>query len=252
MDSLAESITKREFRRFATHRTRGAHSQRQPGITALPRRLVRVPRAPIVEERRQPEGHEAKNVVHNQDPVLEYDPRRARACEIVDPKQPRSALVEPRVEFGAWTRVTQETAFRMEDQRVPPHILAHDRHLTARARRVQTVGLQLQQSESACPDGGGLPAHLIADARLEDRAQPQRGRQIDVLAACIGIEVLEDAKPNRAELYSSPYRRENRIREWRHLTRREILTPPLPRAPYTRIRMRVGVQRDATHQPELK
>ena len=101
----------------------------------------------------------------------------------MNPKEPRPALVEPRIEFGARTRVTQEATFRMEDQRVPPHVLAHDRHLASRPRRVQTIRLQLQQGESACPDGGGLPAHLIADARLEDRAQPQRGRQVDVLAA---------------------------------------------------------------------
>ena len=72
MDSLPEPITKREFRRFATHRARGAESQRHTGVASLPRRLVRVPRASIVEERRQPEGHEAKNVVHHEDPVLEH------------------------------------------------------------------------------------------------------------------------------------------------------------------------------------
>src|SRR5437867_10221347 len=164
----------------------------------------------------------------------------------------RAGLLQPQVEFRARSHMAQDAAFRVRDQRVAPQVLADDRHFPSSPRRVQAVGLQPQYSESTVPDRGGLTAYLITHARLQDDPQAQCGRQVHVFATCVRVEVLEDTKPDRAQLYAGLYGAEHRIRKWGSLARRKILTPPFPRTPQTRIGVRVRVQRDSTSEPDLK
>src|SRR5262245_8353229 len=74
----AEPIPDGELARVPTHRPRRTEPQRDSGVTAEPRPFIRIPGAPVVHERRETEAHHPPQVVSDDDPVFEREPRHAR------------------------------------------------------------------------------------------------------------------------------------------------------------------------------
>src|SRR6266446_5319368 len=86
LHALPEPVTERQLRGLASHRARRTEAQRYSRITTLSCRLVAIPRATVIEERGEAQRHQPQNVVGDENPILEHEPRRARAGEGVDPE----------------------------------------------------------------------------------------------------------------------------------------------------------------------
>src|SRR5258705_8335092 len=106
-------------------------------------------------------------------------------------EQSGPSLRIPRIELSTGRRMCHHPTFGMHNQRVTADVLAHDRQLSERPSRVQTVGGEVQEREAALPDGGRLSTDLVPDPGLYQDARPERGREVHILASRVGVEVFE-------------------------------------------------------------
>src|SRR5689334_8861090 len=82
---LPEAIPDRDFRHVAPDRARGTDPERQTHVTPQPGRLaVRVPGPAVIDERREPDAHQAPRLVRHEHAVLEREPHHPGAVELVD------------------------------------------------------------------------------------------------------------------------------------------------------------------------
>src|ERR1041385_7938575 len=165
------AVSERQLRRVAANRARRPESDRKSRVPALTGRLVAIPGATVVHERRRADREQPEDLVGHEDAILEYAPGRARAREVVQAEQARLALLNPGIELGAGLGMRHDAALGVGDQRVARDVLADDRQLAARPRRVEPVGVGAKQQESALPDGRALAAELVAQARLHHHAE---------------------------------------------------------------------------------
>src|SRR5258708_16498215 len=106
-DPLPEAISEGELRHIAPHRPGRPDPQRHTYRATQTGGLVLEPRATIVEERRDPDPHEAPQVLRAQQPVLERQPNPPCARELPAPKDARPVLPLPQIELLARLGPTQ-------------------------------------------------------------------------------------------------------------------------------------------------
>src|SRR5882762_2168561 len=180
-EPLAEAISEGELRHIAPDRSGRPDPQRHTHRATQTGGLALEPRATIVEERGDPDPHQAPQVLREQQPVLEREPDPACAGELVDSEDARPVLRVPQIELGARLGPAQLSALDVENQRVLPEILARDRQPRPHAPRVgppsseDSVRRRLQHRETTPPGRRDLGTQLRPDARLAGRIPPGRG-----------------------------------------------------------------------------
>src|SRR6266700_7522735 len=139
-EPLPEAISEGELRHIAPPRPGRPDPQRHTHRATQTGGLVLEPRATIVEERRDPNSHEAPYVLRDQQPVLEREPDPACAGELVDSEDAWPVLRVPQIELGARLRPAQLSALDVENQRLLLEILAGDGQAGRNQPRIGTPG----------------------------------------------------------------------------------------------------------------
>src|SRR6266446_203382 len=182
-EPLPEAISEGELRHIAPHRPGRPDPQRHTYRATQTGGLVLEPRATIVEERRDPDPHEAPQVLRDQQPVLEREPDPACAGELVDSKDAWPVLRVPQIELRARLGPTQLSALDVENQRLLRDVLARDGQAGRNPPRIGTPGREdavrrrLQHCETTPPGRRDLGTQLRPDARLAGRIAPRARRR---------------------------------------------------------------------------